>query len=82
MGDAPYVRVFRVWMRSGLKSGWASSMAIIVGTMTVWLIPYSSMRSRTSPGLNSGMNTEMPPYAGMPRMAATDAAWNIGVWCR
>src|SRR5438105_4710754 len=51
-------------MRSGLKSGCCSTMAIMVGTITVWLTLYSSMRSRTWAGSYSGMNTDWPPRAG------------------
>ena len=73
---------FSVLSRSGRKSGWASSMPIMVGTITVQVTPWPSIRSIALPGSKSGMNTEPAPSAGMPRIAPIEAAWNIGVWCR
>ena len=68
--------------RFGAKSSCPSIMAIMVGTITVWVTPWVSIRSKTAPGSNNGTNTDNPPLDGIPRMEAIDAAWNMGVWCK
>ena len=56
-------------------------MPIIVGTMIVKVTPTCSITSMTAPGSNIGTNVVTAPEAGIDRMAPSEAAWNIGVWC-
>ena len=82
IGDAPYVSLRNVVNVSGVKSGWSSTMAIMVGTITVCVTVRASMRSSTAPAPNIGTKTDVPPTAGMPSTPVIEAAWNIGVWWR
>src|ERR1051325_2670507 len=82
IGDAPYVSTCIDAMRSGLNSGWLSSIWIIVGTITVIVTPAFSVTSSTAAGSNIGTNVVTPPAAGTPSTPPSDAAWNIGVWWR
>ena len=54
----------------------------MVGTITVMVTWWRSMVSRTAAGWNIGTKVVCPPTAGTARMAPSEAAWNIGVWCR
>ena len=54
-------------------------MPIMVGTITVWVMPSASMRFITPPGSKAGMVTILEPDAGITSKLAIEAAWNSGV---
>ena len=54
----------------------------MVGTITVIVTWWRSMASRTAAGWKTGTKVVCPPTAGTARMPPSEAAWNIGVWCR
>ncbi len=54
----------------------------MVGTITVIVTWWRSITSSTEAGWNTGTKVVRPPTAGAARTPPSEAAWNIGVWCR
>ena len=54
----------------------------MVGTITVIVTWWRSMTSSTAAGWKTGTKVVCPPTAGTARTPPSEAAWNIGVWCR